>query len=102
MIYTTKDILLTQTGKRYYKNKIYPEIPLSEEDSYIITTIGDRLDTLSQMFYKDVKYWKVISFVNNNVTKGSLYPQPGTQLRIPSNINDVITSFLAFNLANNF
>jgi hypothetical protein len=100
MIYTTKDILTTQTGQKYYQNKIYPEIPLSKDDLYIITTIGDRLDTLAQMFYKNVKYWKVISFVNDNITNGSLYPQPGTQLRIPANVNDVIVAFQAYNQAN--
>lgn len=82
-------ILTSPKGKQYYKNLIYPEIPPSENDTYIITTVGDRLDLLSDQFYNDVQYWRVISFVNNNITKGSLYPIPGTQLRIPADINAV-------------
>ena len=37
--------------KRYYKAINYPEIPLSISDIYVITTIGDRLDTLANHFY---------------------------------------------------
>jgi hypothetical protein len=34
---------------------------------------------------------------NNNITKGALYPTPGTQLRIPTNINNVLNLFDQFN-----
>ena len=37
-------ILRTPNRKRYYKALKYPEIPLSIEDIYVITTSGDRLD----------------------------------------------------------
>ena len=33
-------------GKRYYMNTILPDIPLSQDDIYIITQDGDRLDNL--------------------------------------------------------
>ena len=39
----------------------------------------------------------VISMANNNVTKGSLFPEPGTQLRIPTNINAVISLYNQYN-----
>ncbi len=45
--YDNPTINFTSQGKRYYKQKYYPNIPLSETDEYIITTIGDRLDTLA-------------------------------------------------------
>lgn len=97
--YDNKTILRTSDGKPYIKGKMYPNIPLSETDVYVITTIGDRLDLLSYQYYKDVNYWWIISAANNNITKGSLFPIPGTQLRIPTNLNNVLTIFNQFNTA---
>ena len=88
--YSNKTILKTDDGKPYYKGKQYPNIPLSENDIYIITTVGDRLDLLAYNYYNDSTLWWVISMSNNNITKGSLFPTPGTQLRIPQNINKVL------------
>ena len=34
--------------KRYYKPLKYPEIPLSIDDLYVITTAGDRLEELNE------------------------------------------------------
>ena len=97
--YSNDPILVTSQGKPYYKGKVYPNIPLSETDVYIITNIGDRLDSLAYSYYNDVNYWWIISAANNNVTKGSLYPVPGTQLRIPTNVNSVLQQFDQFNKA---
>ena len=81
------------SGKRYYKAKLYPDIPLSETDDYIITTIGDRLDTIAYSYYNDSELWWVISTANNHITNGSIFPQPGTQLRVPTDINNVLKLF---------
>lgn len=97
--YETRTILRTSDNKPYIRQKYYPNIPLSENDVYIITTVGDRLDTLSYSFYGDAEMWWVISMANNNVTRGSLYPTPGTQLRIPTDINTVLNIFNQFNQA---
>jgi hypothetical protein len=87
----------TSQGKRYWKQKFYPNVPLSETDDYVITTIGDRLDTLAYSYYRDSTLWWIISMANNNVTKGSLFPIPGTQLRIPTNINAVLSLYNQYN-----
>ncbi len=43
--YNNTDILTTEyTNRPYYKGKFYPNVPLSESDVYVITTVGDRLD----------------------------------------------------------
>jgi len=84
-------------NKPYYKGKFYPNIPLSESDEYIITTVGDRLDSLAYSYYNDSTLWWVISMANNNITKGALYPNPGIQLRIPTDINAVLIQFNQFN-----
>jgi hypothetical protein len=97
--YDNNTILKTANGTPYYKGKSYPNIPLSESDVYVITTIGDRLDYLAYLYYRDSELWWIISAANNNATKGSLFPVPGTQLRIPSNVSSIINQFNQFNKA---
>jgi len=94
-----QNTILTEkfTNKTYYKNKLYPNIPISNEDIFVITTVGDRLDLLSYTYYKNPEYWWIISMANNNITKGSMFPQPGTQLRIPLNVNEVLRTFNELN-----
>jgi hypothetical protein len=93
MRYSNNTINKTSDNKRYYKGKIYPDIPYLATDHYVITTIGDRLDTLANSYYKDPELWWIISIANNNITKGSLFPPPGIQLRIPINANYVLRLF---------
>ena len=91
--YDNKTILKTSDGKPYYKGKVYPSIPLSESDIYVVTTIGDRLDYMAYTYYRDSELYWIISVANNNVTKGSLFPIPGTQMRIPTDLNSVLNLF---------
>jgi hypothetical protein len=93
MRYDKNTLRYTSSGKRYYKAKIYPNIPFAETDIYVITTIGDRLDLIAYSYYSDPELWWVISIANNNITKGSMFPIPGTQLRIPADINYVLELF---------
>ena len=93
MRYDRNVIYKTLSNKPYYKGKIYPIIPLTETDEYVITTTGDRLDLLAYSYYNDAELWWVISVANNHVTGGSMFPIPGTQLRIPTDIDSVLTSF---------
>ena len=97
--YDNPTILKTSQNVPYEKGKYYPNIPLLESDIYVITTIGDRLDYLAYLYYNDSEAWWIISAANNNVTKGSLFPIPGTQLRIPQNLSDVMHLFNNFNKA---
>ena len=98
--YTSTDILKqVNTNRPYYKGKFYPDIPLSESDEYIITTVGDRLDNIAYSYYLDTTLWWVIAAANNNITKGALYPEPGTQLRVPTDINAVLDLYNQFNQA---
>lgn len=72
----------TTDGITYKANSIYPEVPLSDKDYYVITTAGDRYDTLAYQFYNDVSLWWIIASANNS-QQASLVVQPGVQLRIP-------------------
>jgi nucleoid-associated protein YgaU len=95
--YDNYTILKTSQGKPYIKGKMYPNIPLSESDIYVITTVGDRLDLIANQYYNDSSLWWIIAFINSNVTRGSMFPSPGTQLRIPTDINRVMRLYNQFN-----
>ena len=70
--------------KRYYVNVIYPEIPPTSEDRYIITSYEDRLDLLASDYYGDETLWWVISRANPDVTRrDSFFIKSGVQIRIP-------------------
>ena len=43
----TRTPILKNAGTQYYKRVIYPEIPRSNQDIYVITTEGDRYDILA-------------------------------------------------------
>ena len=94
--YSTTEEMKTSTGIRYLKNTIYPEVPFSEDDIYINTDVGDRYDKLAQTFYNDHTLWWIIASANNS-TKDSLIPDPGSQLRIPTNIDNLIENFRYIN-----
>jgi hypothetical protein len=42
--YSNIEVLKSKDGERYFKNNTYPLIPYSDNDIYVITTAGDRLD----------------------------------------------------------
>lgn len=93
MIYNSNNILSTTQGVKYYKAKKYPPIPPQESDIYVVTVQGDRLDLLANTYYKDPSLWWVISVANSNITFGSMFPEPGIQLRIPTDLTTVITLY---------
>jgi hypothetical protein len=45
----------------------YPEIPYLDTDIYVYTTIGDRLDKLSQQYYGSTEYYWVIASANPDI-----------------------------------
>ena len=83
-------------GKVYKPNAVYPEIPETEEDIYVITVGGDRYDLLAQQFYNNSNLWWIIVTANNTFT-GSLNIKPGTQIRIPASPGQAIEHFETVN-----
>ena len=92
-------IIKNNIGKRYYTNNIYPQIPISGNDYYVITSVTDRLDLLANDFYGDPSLYWVIAAANN-ISGDSLVPEPGTQLRIPFNIETAINAYTRINQNN--
>ena len=94
--YQYTKIIRNDKGKRYYTNNIYPEVPVSDNDIYIITSITDRLDIIAYNFYGDSTLYWIISTANN-LPGDTLIPDPGTQLRIPINIQSVLNLYNSLN-----
>lgn len=99
MNYNGVPILKDVSGKRYYISLKYPEIPLSENDIYIITVYGDRLDVISNQYYKNTEDAWIISTANG-LYGDSLFFTPGTQLRIPTDIIRIKNNFNVLNHLN--
>ena len=84
--------------KRYYHPLRYPNIPFSSNDLYILTTIGDRLDSLADQFYNDVRLWWIIANANPRTIRRDSYAlKPNSQIRIPSNIIQILKAFETIN-----
>lgn len=80
----------TIDGREVYITRIYPNIPLRDDDLYVMTEMGDRLDTLAYQFYKNSNLWWIIASANN-IHNAIFGFTEGTILRIPSNYIEIIT-----------
>jgi hypothetical protein len=82
---------------RYRASVRYPDIPLSEDDVFLYTIRGDRLDNLAYQFYKEPTLWWILSIANPDLPNDSLYPTLGFQLRIPTNVNQILLDYEQLN-----
>ena len=82
----------TFDGKEVYKSSFIPNIPLRDDDIYVATETGDRLDTLAYQYYEDASLWWIIAAANNihNAPFGLV---DGTILRIPQNFIEINNQF---------
>ena len=70
-------------GKRIKQTTLYENVPKTNDDIYVMTQYGDRLDLLAHQFYGDSSLWWFIAKANN--LKFNTV-EIGTTLRIPSSI----------------
>ena len=54
--YTNNETKKLNDGRNVYRSRIYPEIPLSDNDIYVASETGDRLDTLAYQYYNNSSY----------------------------------------------
>jgi len=94
--YDNIPVLNRYDGKRVYKTVIYPPVPPSDSDLQIVSNEGDFLDTLAYKYYGDPTLYWIIANINN-IGKGRMSVTPGLTLRIPVNINDIISKFIRLN-----
>ena len=95
--YSNQTVLKNKTGKRYYKGTKYPDVSVSFDDIYVITTTGDRYDTLAQEYLGDPSLLWMIASANPEYGLGTYYPPVGVQLRIPSNQAEIQVNFESLN-----
>ena len=92
------NIYRSGAGKQYYKYIRYPNIPQSSSDIYIVTSIGDRLDSLAKLFYKDIRLWWIIANANPGIIRrDSFHLKSNLEIRIPSNIELILKDFESLN-----
>ena len=87
--YLNNDTKKTPDGKTVYKSKRLKQIPLSNDDIYVATQTGDRLDLLANQYYGSPAYWWIIANANK-IHDGKLGLKDGTILRIPANHSEII------------
>jgi nucleoid-associated protein YgaU len=92
----SKVIQSNETKKQYLESTIYPKIKANDNDFYIISEAGDRLDLLANKYYNDKTKWWIIATANN-INDATFYVEPGIQLRIPSDVNAVMNSLEKLN-----
>lgn len=98
--YESTPIKMRWDGKRVFFTTEYPKIEPSETDIIVISNDGDYLDTLAYKYYGDPTLWWVIALVNN-IGKARMSVPAGLQLRIPTNINDILVNFNNINSNSN-
>jgi hypothetical protein len=95
--YQNIPIIKNSQGKSYYRDNKYPEVPLSVSDIYIVASDGDRFDMIAAQYYGDSSLWWVISIANPDLPQNSLYIPLETQIRIPSNPSNIVSSYSKLN-----
>jgi phage tail protein X len=75
-------------GRTVYRPKIYPNIPFRDDDLYVITETGDRLDTLAYEYYDNSSLWWIIASANN-IHDAPIGMADGTIVRIPLNYIEI-------------
>ena len=79
-----------ESGKRKtksltYRTTIYNDVPEKDDDIYVTTQEGDRLDNLALAFYGSPSHWWFIAHANNITT---INVEAGLTLRIPASLSD--------------
>ena len=83
-------------GDEVYKTTIYPTIRKKNDDLYIRSKDGDRLDALAHKYYKNAGLWWIIAQANQ-LGKGTLVIPSGKQVRIPTDLTDIFADLEKLN-----
>ena len=93
---TTSNIRTNALGKNFFGTRIYPVIPQQQSDILYITNETDYLDTLAYKFYKDKSLWWIIANANQLGT-GRLSVPVGIQIRIPMELDGILSDYYRIN-----
>ena len=81
-----KDI---HTNNRIIGTIIYPTIKKENSDIYVTIRTQDRLDLLANKYYGTSRLWWILAQANA-LGEGSFVIPPGTKLRIPQNVGQIL------------
>ena len=87
---------IKKDSRKIQGQTIYPPIMPKSTDLYIVVRDGQRMDTLANEYYGDPSMWWIIAQANN-VSKGTLFLRPGSQIRIPQDISNIDTQLRKVN-----
>ena len=90
--YKTNGTKKSPDGRTVYKARRLKNIPKSNEDKYVVSQTGDRLDTLAYQYYGDASLWWIIAAANN-IHNAPFGLKDGTILRIPQNFIEINNQF---------
>jgi len=90
---------ISYDGTRLKGSTVYTVPPESTEDYYVLSTLGDRFDTLANEYYRDASLWYIIAAANPSIRRDSLNIEPGHQIRIPLPLSRVLTTLSNENLS---
>ena len=80
--YQNTKILKTESNTRRIETTIPPTIDRQPQDIYFYSVQGDRLDLIADEYYGDASKWVILASANQ-LGRGTLHIEPGTQIRIP-------------------
>ena len=77
------------TNNRVYVPTLYPNIPIEDDDIFIISKDGERMDNMATKYYGDPSYWWIIARANN-IENGTFALPAATEIRIPKSLDNVM------------
>ena len=79
----------------YYRLETFPSIKTEDLEeiphNVVMWKETDRMDAMAETFYGDSRYWWIICLMNDLVNPFSYNLLPGTPLKIPHDVNSVIS-----------
>lgn len=88
MRYAKVKTKLREDKKEVLETTLLNKIRNRESDVFIVMVEKTRLDHLANKFYRNPRYWWIIA--NANGIKGTMFVHPGTQVRIPTELSEII------------
>ena len=94
--YSTTRRKIDKSGIRVLSTTYYPEISIGNSDRFIMSKDGDRLDGIAFRYYSDATLWWVIAQANG-LGKGRTILNPNFKIRIPGNIETILSDYNKLN-----
>ena len=95
MRYKTIPTKKDEDGTKIVSTSILPTVRKKSTDTFVLMVEKTRLDHLAFKFYGNPNYWWIIASAND--IKGTMYAKVGSQIRIPRDINAIVSEYNRIN-----